>query len=73
MPQLGESIAEATVVHLPFAGWGDEVEGDTDLLEVETNKATIGDHGAVFRPDRGMARQGSGKLSGRRDARMARR
>ena len=41
MPQLGESIAEATVVHLPFAV-GDEVEGDTDLLEVETNKATMG-------------------------------
>lgn len=41
MPQLGESIAEATVVHLPF-GVGDLVEGDTDLLEVETNKATMG-------------------------------
>ena len=41
MPQLGESIAEATVVHLPFAV-GDKVEGDTDLLEVETNKATMG-------------------------------
>jgi pyruvate/2-oxoglutarate dehydrogenase complex dihydrolipoamide acyltransferase (E2) component len=41
MPQLGESIAEATVVHLPFPP-GDVVEGDEDVMEVETNKATMG-------------------------------
>lgn len=41
MPQLGESIAEATVVRIPFAV-GDEVEGDGEVLEVETNKATMG-------------------------------
>lgn len=41
MPQLGESIAEATVVALPLAV-GDAVESDADLLEVETNKATMG-------------------------------
>ena len=41
MPQLGESIAEATVVRLPFAV-GDSVASDADLLEVETNKATMG-------------------------------
>jgi pyruvate/2-oxoglutarate dehydrogenase complex dihydrolipoamide acyltransferase (E2) component len=41
MPQLGESIAEATVVHLPFKP-GDVVEGDEDVMEVETNKATMG-------------------------------
>jgi pyruvate/2-oxoglutarate dehydrogenase complex dihydrolipoamide acyltransferase (E2) component len=41
MPQLGESIAEATVVALPFKV-GDAVEGDQDILEVETNKATMG-------------------------------
>jgi pyruvate/2-oxoglutarate dehydrogenase complex dihydrolipoamide acyltransferase (E2) component len=41
MPQLGESIAEATVVHLPFQP-GDVVEGDEDVMEVETNKATMG-------------------------------
>ena len=41
MPQLGESIAEATIVHIPFAV-GDLVETDHDVLEVETNKATMG-------------------------------
>src|SRR5688572_13877865 len=41
MPQLGESIAEATVVRIPFAV-GDEVDGDIEVLEVETNKATMG-------------------------------
>src|ERR1700742_3132340 len=41
MPQLGESIAEATVVRLPFAV-GDQVEGDAEIIEVETNKATMG-------------------------------
>jgi pyruvate/2-oxoglutarate dehydrogenase complex dihydrolipoamide acyltransferase (E2) component len=41
MPQLGESIAEATVVRAAFA-IGDRVEADKDLLEVETNKAVMG-------------------------------
>jgi pyruvate/2-oxoglutarate dehydrogenase complex dihydrolipoamide acyltransferase (E2) component len=41
MPQLGESIAEATIVRAAFAA-GDRVEADTDLLEVETNKAVMG-------------------------------
>lgn len=41
MPQLGESIAEATVVRLPFSV-GDKVEGDAEIIEVETNKATMG-------------------------------
>ena len=41
MPQLGESIAEATVVAITFKV-GDPVEGDQDILEVETNKATMG-------------------------------
>jgi pyruvate/2-oxoglutarate dehydrogenase complex dihydrolipoamide acyltransferase (E2) component len=41
MPQLGESIAEATVVAHLFAA-GDSVEMDKDLLEVETQKATMG-------------------------------
>ncbi|MBI5773196.1 MAG: 2-oxo acid dehydrogenase subunit E2 [Verrucomicrobia bacterium] len=40
MPQLGESIAEATVVRL-LVGVGDLVTADQDLLEVETNKATM--------------------------------
>jgi pyruvate/2-oxoglutarate dehydrogenase complex dihydrolipoamide acyltransferase (E2) component len=39
MPQLGESIAEATVINLLIKA-GDEVHADQDLLEVETNKAT---------------------------------
>jgi pyruvate/2-oxoglutarate dehydrogenase complex dihydrolipoamide acyltransferase (E2) component len=41
MPQLGESIAEATIVHLPFKV-GDEIESDQDIIEVETQKATMG-------------------------------
>ena len=41
MPQLGESIAEATIVRVTFAV-GDRVEADTDLIEVETNKAVMG-------------------------------
>jgi pyruvate/2-oxoglutarate dehydrogenase complex dihydrolipoamide acyltransferase (E2) component len=40
MPQLGESIAEATVVRL-LVQVGDEVEADQDVFEVETNKATM--------------------------------
>jgi pyruvate/2-oxoglutarate dehydrogenase complex dihydrolipoamide acyltransferase (E2) component len=40
MPQLGESIAEATVVSLLVKA-GDKVCADQDVLEVETNKATM--------------------------------
>ena len=40
MPQLGESIAEATVVRL-LVQTGDDVHTDQDVLEVETNKATL--------------------------------
>jgi len=40
MPQLGESIAEATVIQLLVQA-GDTVEADQDVLEVETNKATL--------------------------------
>jgi pyruvate/2-oxoglutarate dehydrogenase complex dihydrolipoamide acyltransferase (E2) component len=40
MPQLGESIAEATVTSL-LVKVGDEVESGQDIIEVETNKATM--------------------------------
>ena len=40
MPQLGESIAEATVISF-LVQPGERVEADQDLLEVETNKATM--------------------------------
>lgn len=40
MPQLGESIAEATVINL-LVKVGDCVETDQDVVEVETNKATM--------------------------------
>lgn len=39
MPQLGESIAEATVIRL-LVGPGDQVEADQEVMEVETSKAT---------------------------------
>ena len=41
MPQLGESIAEATIVRL-IAKPGDDIAGDNDVMEVETNKAVMG-------------------------------
>ncbi len=41
MPQLGESIAEATIVSASFSV-GDRIDADADLLEVETNKAVMG-------------------------------
>ncbi len=41
MPQLGESIAEATILRLEIAP-GDRVETDHEVIEVETNKATMG-------------------------------
>jgi pyruvate/2-oxoglutarate dehydrogenase complex dihydrolipoamide acyltransferase (E2) component len=40
MPQLGESIAEATVVNL-LVKVGDMVQTDQDVMEVETSKATM--------------------------------
>src|SRR5437867_8703642 len=40
MPQLGESIAEATVVNL-LIKVGDKVQTDQDIIEVETSKATM--------------------------------
>jgi len=40
MPQLGESIAEATIVNY-LVKPGDRVAADQDIIEVETNKATM--------------------------------
>ncbi len=40
MPQLGESIAEATIITLLIKP-GDQVAADQDIIEVETNKATM--------------------------------
>src|SRR3974390_2632006 len=40
MPQLGESIAEATIVNF-LVQQGGAVEADQDILEVETSKATM--------------------------------
>src|SRR5690348_8918869 len=40
MPQLGESIAEATVINL-LVKVGDLVRTGQDLMEVETSKATM--------------------------------
>jgi pyruvate/2-oxoglutarate dehydrogenase complex dihydrolipoamide acyltransferase (E2) component len=41
MPQLGESIAEATIIRLGIAV-GDSVRTDQEIIEVETNKAVMG-------------------------------
>ncbi|MEN8694188.1 MAG: dihydrolipoamide acetyltransferase family protein [Akkermansiaceae bacterium] len=40
MPQLGESIAEARIIRLNIAV-GDTVVADQEIIEVETNKATM--------------------------------
>jgi pyruvate/2-oxoglutarate dehydrogenase complex dihydrolipoamide acyltransferase (E2) component len=40
MPQLGESIAEATIVRFLF-NEGDAITADAHLIEVETNKAVM--------------------------------
>lgn len=40
MPQLGESIAEATVVKL-LVDAGDKIESGQEIFEVETNKASM--------------------------------
>jgi pyruvate/2-oxoglutarate dehydrogenase complex dihydrolipoamide acyltransferase (E2) component len=48
MPQLGESIAEATIINF-LVKPGEAVEAGQDIIEVETNKATM----AVAAPCRG--------------------
>jgi len=41
MPQLGESIAEATIVDIKIK-LGDDVADDQEIIDVETNKAVMG-------------------------------
>ncbi|BCX50068.1 dihydrolipoyllysine-residue acetyltransferase component of acetoin cleaving system [Haloferula helveola] len=41
MPQLGESIAEATIIRIDIEP-GQEVAADQEVIEVETQKATMG-------------------------------
>src|ERR1700694_690749 len=41
MPQLGESIAEATIVDIKVKP-GDQVAVDQEIIDVETNKAVMG-------------------------------
>jgi pyruvate/2-oxoglutarate dehydrogenase complex dihydrolipoamide acyltransferase (E2) component len=41
MPQLGESIAEATIVSIKVKP-GEKVAADQEIIEVETNKAVMG-------------------------------
>jgi pyruvate/2-oxoglutarate dehydrogenase complex dihydrolipoamide acyltransferase (E2) component len=41
MPQLGESIAEATIVDIKVKP-GDQVVDDQEIIDVETNKAVMG-------------------------------
>jgi pyruvate/2-oxoglutarate dehydrogenase complex dihydrolipoamide acyltransferase (E2) component len=52
MPQLGESIAEATIISF-LVKVGDTVEADQDIIEVETNKASMN----VSSPARGKVQQ----------------
>src|ERR1700758_2002527 len=41
MPQLGESVAEATIIRF-LAQAGEAVTSDQEIIEVETNKAVMG-------------------------------
>ena len=41
MPQLGESMAEATIVAIKVKP-GDKVSADQEIIEVETDKAVMG-------------------------------
>src|SRR3954469_430341 len=41
MPQLGESMAEATIVSIKVKP-GDHVSSDQEIIEVETDKAVMG-------------------------------
>src|SRR6478672_10291705 len=41
MPQLGESMAEATIVAIKVQP-GDKVSADQEIIEIETDKAVMG-------------------------------
>jgi pyruvate/2-oxoglutarate dehydrogenase complex dihydrolipoamide acyltransferase (E2) component len=58
MPQLGESIAEATIINFLVKA-GDKVAADQDVIEVETNKATMN----VAAPCPGTVENFSAKLN----------
>jgi pyruvate/2-oxoglutarate dehydrogenase complex dihydrolipoamide acyltransferase (E2) component len=58
MPQLGESIAEATIINFLIKP-GDTVAPDQDIIEVETNKATMN----VSSPGRGVVQKLTAKLN----------
>src|SRR6516225_10566205 len=58
MPQLGESIAEATVVQLSVKV-GDHVATDQEVIEVETNKAVM----SVITPCQGVIESFSAEVN----------
>jgi len=58
MPQLGESIAEATVVQLSVKV-GDHVDPDQEVIEVETNKAVM----SVITPCQGVIQSFSAEVN----------
>jgi pyruvate/2-oxoglutarate dehydrogenase complex dihydrolipoamide acyltransferase (E2) component len=57
MPQLGESIAEARIISF-LVKPGDQVDADQDLIEVETDKATM----TVASPCKGKIEKFSAQL-----------
>jgi pyruvate/2-oxoglutarate dehydrogenase complex dihydrolipoamide acyltransferase (E2) component len=57
MPQLGESIAEATIISF-LAKAGDTVAADQDVVEVETNKASMN----ISSPARGVVQTWTAKV-----------
>ena len=71
MPQLGESIAEATIVSF-LVKPGDMVEADQDIIEVETNKATMNVPSPCPGKIENFVAKLRRKLSRRRGARLSR-
>ncbi|MSU59049.1 MAG: 2-oxo acid dehydrogenase subunit E2 [Pedosphaera sp.] len=57
MPQLGESIAEATIVNF-LVKPGDAITADQDIIEVETNKANMN----IASPSTGVIKALTAKL-----------
>ena len=71
MPQLGESMAEATIVSIKVQP-GDKVSADQEIIEVETDKAVMGVTTPCAGRDREDRRGGERNLRGRRSAGLCR-
>jgi hypothetical protein len=67
MPQLGRSIAEATIVDIKVKP-GDEVVTDQEIIDVETKQSVMGVTTPVQRQDRQNRRAAKGNVPSGRGA-----